>query len=114
MMPSIPLHDHVKDLGSWMSTKGTSEHGINDVVQRASSMSRWILRTFYSRSPTLRVRSNQQNIPGIFHKEVERKHNKQLHTEEYSIEYFSHEQQLICEVISGIFLGCSARSCLPS
>ena len=56
-----------------------------------------------------RVRSNMQNIPRIFHKEMEQKHNKQLHTEEYSIEYSPHEQQLIYEAISGIFLKFSVR-----
>ena len=40
---------------------------------------------------------------------MEQKRNKQLHTEKYSIEYFTNEQQLIYEVISGIFLECSAR-----
>ena len=40
---------------------------------------------------------------------MEQKHNKQLHTEEYSIEYSAHEQQLIYEVISGIFPEHSAR-----
>ena len=39
---------------------------------------------------------------------MEQKHNKQLHMEEYSMEYSSHEQQLIHEVISGIFLEYSA------
>ena len=34
---------------------------------------------------------------------MEQKHDKQLHTEEYSIEYSAHEQQLIYEVF-GIFL----------
>ena len=58
---------------------------------------------------TLRVRSKMQNISRIFHKEMEQKHNKQLHTEEYSIEYSPHEQQLIYEVISGIFLKYSVR-----
>ena len=57
----------------------------------------------------LRVRSNLQNIPGIFHEEMEQKHNKQLHTGEYSIEYSAHEQQLIYEVIPRIFLKYSAR-----
>ena len=52
----------------------------------------------------LRVQSNLQNIPRIFHKEMEQKHNKQLHTAEYPTEYSDHEQQLIYEVISGIFL----------
>ena len=32
---SIPVHEHVKDLGVWMSSKGTFEYHINDVVQRA-------------------------------------------------------------------------------
>ena len=50
---SIPVHEHVKDLGVWMSSKGTFEYHINDVVQRASNMSGWVLRTFKSRSPTL-------------------------------------------------------------
>ena len=49
------------------------------------------------------MRSNQQNIPRIFHKEMEQKQNKQLRTSEYPIEYSDHEQQLIYEVISGIF-----------
>ena len=40
---------------------------------------------------------------------MEQKHNKQLHTEEYSIAYSAHEQQLIYEVISGIFLKYSVR-----
>ena len=40
---------------------------------------------------------------------MEQKHNKQLHTAEYPIEYSDHEQQLIYEVISGIFLKYSAR-----
>ena len=57
---------------------------------------------------TFRVRSNRRNIPRIFHKEMEQKHNKQLHTGEYPIEYSSHEQQLIYEIISGIFLKYSA------
>ena len=35
---------------------------------------------------------------------MEQKHNKQLHTEEYSSEYSAHGQQLIYEAISGIFL----------
>ena len=35
---------------------------------------------------------------------MEQKYNKQLHTVEYSIEYYSQGQQLIYEVISGIFL----------
>ena len=60
----------------------------------------------------LRVQSNLQNIPRIFHKEMEHKHNKELHMEEYSIEYSAYEQQaqqLIYEAISGIFLEYSAR-----
>ena len=40
---------------------------------------------------------------------MEQKCNKQLNTEEYSIEYSTNEQQLIFEVISRIFLECSAR-----
>ena len=40
---------------------------------------------------------------------MEQKHNKQLHTEEYFIEYSTDEKQLICKVISGIFLEYSAR-----
>ena len=40
---------------------------------------------------------------------MEQKQNKQLHTSEYPIEYSDHEQQLIYEVISGIFLKYSAR-----
>ena len=48
-----------------------------------------------------------QNIPRI--EEMEQKHNKQLRTEEYSIEYSTYEQQLIYEVISGIFLKYSLR-----
>ena len=40
---------------------------------------------------------------------MEQKHNKQLHMEEYSMEYFAHEQQLIYKVISRIFLEYSAR-----
>ena len=40
---------------------------------------------------------------------MEQKHNKQPHKEEYSVEYSAHEQQLIYEVISGIFLEYSAR-----
>ena len=39
---------------------------------------------------------------------MEQKHNKQLHTSEYPAEYSVNEQQLICEVISGIFLEYSA------
>ena len=35
---------------------------------------------------------------------MEQKHNKQLHKEEYVIEYSAQEQQLIYEVIFGIFL----------
>ena len=50
---SIPVHEHVKDLGIWMSSKGTFEYHINDMVQRTSNMSGWVLRTFKSRSPTL-------------------------------------------------------------
>ena len=57
----------------------------------------------------LRVRSNLQSIPRIFHKEMEPKHNKQLHKAEYPIEYSDHEQRLIYEVISGIYLKYSAR-----
>ena len=34
---SIPVHEHVKDLGVWMSSKGTFEYHINDVVQKASN-----------------------------------------------------------------------------
>ena len=34
---------------------------------------------------------------------MEQKHNKQLHKDEYSIEYSAHQQQLIYEVIFGIF-----------
>ena len=40
---------------------------------------------------------------------MEQNHNKQLHTEEYFIEFFANQQQLICEVISGIFLEYSGR-----
>ena len=40
---------------------------------------------------------------------MEQNHNKQLHEEEYSIEYSANKQQLICEVISGIFPGYSAH-----
>ena len=40
---------------------------------------------------------------------MKQKHNKQLHTAKYPIQYFDHEQQLIYEVISGIFLKYSAR-----
>ena len=36
---------------------------------------------------------------------MEQKHNKQLHTEEYSIEYSTNEQQLIYEVISPCSIG---------
>ena len=39
---------------------------------------------------------------------MEQNHNKQLHTEEYSIEYSANEQ-LIYKVISRIFLKYSAR-----
>ena len=39
---------------------------------------------------------------------MEQKHNKQLHTQEYSIKYSAHEQQLIYKAISGIFLEYSA------
>ena len=39
---------------------------------------------------------------------MEQKHNKQLHMEEYPSEYSASEQQLIYEVISGIFLEYSA------
>ena len=39
---------------------------------------------------------------------MEQKRNKQLNTEEYSIEYSTNEQQLIFEVISRIFLECTA------
>ena len=35
---------------------------------------------------------------------MEQKYNKQLPADEYSIEYSAHEQQLIYEVIFGIFL----------
>ena len=35
---------------------------------------------------------------------MEYKHNKQLGIGEYSIEYSASEQQLIYEIISGIFL----------
>ena len=35
---------------------------------------------------------------------MEQKHHKQLHKEEYVIEYSAQEQQLIYEVIFGIFL----------
>ena len=52
----------------------------------------------------LRVQSNMQNIPRMFHKEMEQKHNKQLHKAQYPIEYSAHQQQLIYEVIPGIFL----------
>ena len=34
---------------------------------------------------------------------MEQKHNKQLDTAEYPIEYSAREQKLIYEVISGIF-----------
>ena len=40
---------------------------------------------------------------------MEQKHNKQLHTAEYPIEYSAQEQQLIFEVIFGIFLEYPAR-----
>ena len=50
---SIPVHEHVKDPGVCMSSIGTFEYHINDVVGRASNMSGWALRTFKSRSPTL-------------------------------------------------------------
>ena len=40
---------------------------------------------------------------------MEQNRNKQLHMEEYPIEYSANEQQLIYEVISGIFLEYSAR-----
>ena len=50
---SIPVYEHVKDLGVWMSSKGAFEYHINDVAQRVSNMSGWVLRTFKSRSPTL-------------------------------------------------------------
>ena len=40
---------------------------------------------------------------------MEQKHNKQMHTAEYPIEYSDYGQQLIYEVISGIFLEYSAR-----
>ena len=65
-------------------------------------------KCYYYHSYTRWTDPNLQNIPVIFHKEMEQKRNKQLHTEEYSIEYSTNEQQLICEVISGIFLECSA------
>ena len=58
--------------------------------------------------PGRRVRSNLQNILRIFQKEMEQKHNEQLHTQEYSIEHSAHEQQLIYEVISEIILEYSA------
>ena len=45
----------------------------------------------------IRVRSNLQKFPRIFHNKLEQKHNKQLHTEEYPIEYSAHDQQLIYE-----------------
>ena len=71
---SILVHEHVKDLGVWMSSKGTFEYHINDVVQRASNMSGWVLRTFKSRSPTLMltlfktmVMSKLDNCSPVYH-----------------------------------------------
>ena len=43
---------------------------------------------------------HSKNIP----LKMEQKHNKQLHRQEYSIEYSAPVQQLTYEVISGIFL----------
>ena len=40
---SISVREHVKDLRVWMSSKGTFEYHINDVVQRASNMPGWML-----------------------------------------------------------------------
>ena len=40
---------------------------------------------------------------------MEQKYNKQLHADEYSIEYSAHEQQLIYKVIFGIFLEYSSN-----
>ena len=40
--------------------------------------------------------------------DMEQKHNKQLNVEEYSVKYYAHGQQIIYEVISGMFLEYSA------
>ena len=53
-----------------------------------------------------------QNVPRIFHKEMEQKHNKQLHMEEYSMEkfleyskhYFINQLLLMGRIFNGIFL----------
>ena len=49
---SIPVHDHMKNIGDWMFSNSTFEHHINDV---APKMSGWVLRASHSRSPTLLV-----------------------------------------------------------
>ena len=43
----------------------------------------------------LQVRFNLQNMPRIFHEEVEQKDNKQMLMEEYPIEYSASEHRLI-------------------
>ena len=40
---------------------------------------------------------------------MEQKHDKQLYTDKYSVEYSAHDQQLIYEVIFGQFLKYPAR-----
>ena len=44
---------------------------------------------------------------------MEQKHSKQLDMEEYPTEFSAHEQQLMYEVISGIFLEYSALDSRP-
>ena len=36
---SIPVNEHMKDLGVWMFSEGIFEHHINDVAQKTSNMS---------------------------------------------------------------------------
>ena len=45
----INAADHVKDLGVWMSSDGTFNKQISEIVTKANKMCGWILRTFRTR-----------------------------------------------------------------
>ena len=51
-MNLIAQHDHIKDLGVFMSADCSFDHHISVISKKCSSIAGWILRTFTSRDRT--------------------------------------------------------------
>ena len=51
-MNLVPQHEHIKDLGVFMSADCSFDHHISVISKKCSSIAGWILRTFTSRDRT--------------------------------------------------------------